>query len=845
MDSDSRSNKSPATCNKLGKQIDLRTVAEKDKYQLLEMIERRCLDLCQQLYEKYLTDATIQREIAYAMIVTARQDNNIRTADSQTLRDLYDIQIRNENEFKSTVETMTNTLPNHALDLKFDLVIREYTQDGIEIQPGQPIPRKKVIHQQVPGIPPNTNVQVKRTSPVAIEHAFLTNHPPIPPQNNPTIVRISSKKNSLASAIVSNQPHQPSMVSVTVALPDKSSSRANNRKVIGASKSRDHSRNKRPLPKIKIESNSLMKLAGPVTTKAASRPFKRDSVNSACILDYNFENHSKQNTQNQSHRNSRIINVNTNMQTTLTKSHHPSSTKHKPNSHSRGKSLTEDSLSAIRNININGAVKIKRIIGSKENSKRHSFSSHADIPDGQNQATRIIGDNNHRVSMVNHNADQSSAIDNSIEFKKFDSKKNLNVYSSINKGKPSFESNKNHVYVDLKKSYALAEGSNPQAVIKKQPENKLFSSSFILVKEDNKNEPIATNGSEKTDNIQSTYINAMNKMKHGGIPMAQGKRLSGSLNLGQRLEKLKAKMSMAMKSDQQLNPDTARSHQTQGSQFGNEQYQSFQTGLKNQLDSNDTKRNYSSHNPLSLNMKESFLKNNSGKKGNFSKFNREPSERPQFYTQESGQVIFKKKTPNMRHSYTSNLMARPSDNQFSLLQNKIGTKTISKKGETNSSATNIRLNSIQRSNQQISGPQDMPQRRGSSHSRNVISGKNSYRGYLGGRKPFTSNLKNSNVIQTNSNVGSVQNNAFQMPKHSVYSQQNNRMMRSSEYKISQSSQQNQLFGVTSGRYISSSKATTTPTNNIISSRGRNFAGTVTNSQGRISIKNGSNTIRFS
>lgn len=133
MDSDSRSNKSPATCNKLGKQIDLRTVAEKDKYQLLEMIERRCLDLCQQLYEKYLTDATIQREIAYAMIVTARQDNNIRTADSQTLRDLYDIQIRNENEFKSTVETMTNTLPNYALDLKFDLVIREYTQDGIEI----------------------------------------------------------------------------------------------------------------------------------------------------------------------------------------------------------------------------------------------------------------------------------------------------------------------------------------------------------------------------------------------------------------------------------------------------------------------------------------------------------------------------------------------------------------------------------------------------------------------------------------------------------------------------------------------------------------------------------------
>ena len=112
---------------------------------MLELIERRCLDLCQQLYEKFLTDATIQKEVAYALIVTARHENNIKQADHPLLREIFGIKVRNEAQFKQTIETIIHQMPNQAHNLKFDLVVREYNKEGVEIQPGQaPVVRKAV-----------------------------------------------------------------------------------------------------------------------------------------------------------------------------------------------------------------------------------------------------------------------------------------------------------------------------------------------------------------------------------------------------------------------------------------------------------------------------------------------------------------------------------------------------------------------------------------------------------------------------------------------------------------------------------------------------------------------------
>jgi hypothetical protein len=147
IDSETRSSHfSPAPANKLSKLIEIRNLSEFDKYQLIELIERRCLDLTQQLYLKYLSCATIQKEIAYAILVVARQENNILNADNNVLRELYGVTIRNEAEFKSTVETLSVTLPNNSINLQFDLVIREYTEEGLEIVPGMPHPHQVLSH---------------------------------------------------------------------------------------------------------------------------------------------------------------------------------------------------------------------------------------------------------------------------------------------------------------------------------------------------------------------------------------------------------------------------------------------------------------------------------------------------------------------------------------------------------------------------------------------------------------------------------------------------------------------------------------------------------------------------
>jgi hypothetical protein len=272
------------------------------------------------------------------------------------------------------------------------------------------------------------------------------------------------------------------------------------------------------LPKILIDSDPKKTIAN-----TRSRVQGRESANSACVLDYNFENSSKNRlltsnpplrqkglvSANQSNNNSRVLQVNTKPVTTLTQSQHPSSTKNvvkRRKGHSRGKSLTEESLSGIRNIH-SQAMKIKRIvgIGSNQESKRPSFSSQAGGVDNLRTATRIIGDNNHRLTFK-----REDKGDSNLKFK--DSSKNLNVYSTMLNGDPAgkvLENNKNHVYVDLKKSYALAENTNtnsnantiPNAnananvssVRQSRADNKLFSSSFVLVKDENVNKSFVGN----------------------------------------------------------------------------------------------------------------------------------------------------------------------------------------------------------------------------------------------------------------------------------------------------------------------------------------------------------------
>lgn len=102
---------------------------------LVENIERRCLDLAQQVSFRYLTDATIQKEMAYLIVAAARRDNGVIDYDSEFLREFFQVEIREEQDFNSKLSLILDECPDLSNQLLFDLVIRQYTPDGREIVP--------------------------------------------------------------------------------------------------------------------------------------------------------------------------------------------------------------------------------------------------------------------------------------------------------------------------------------------------------------------------------------------------------------------------------------------------------------------------------------------------------------------------------------------------------------------------------------------------------------------------------------------------------------------------------------------------------------------------------------
>lgn len=109
---------------------DLET-EEKDK--ILDKLERRCLDLAKQIFEKFHTDPTKQREVAYMIIRTARREAGFVDYDSDMLREFYKMEISDEKELRKSSKKLT--LDCKPQRLKFDLVVRMYDPDGQEMIP--------------------------------------------------------------------------------------------------------------------------------------------------------------------------------------------------------------------------------------------------------------------------------------------------------------------------------------------------------------------------------------------------------------------------------------------------------------------------------------------------------------------------------------------------------------------------------------------------------------------------------------------------------------------------------------------------------------------------------------
>ena len=120
--------------------------------------------------------------------------------------------------------------------------------------------------------------------------------------------------------------------------------------IAGTRASKEVSLERKPLPKIKIDSDPLSKPISSQTNKISLKHQERDSVNSTSVLDYNFENYNKNkaliSTQKFDKEKFNLTNTITtatyNTVSNLSKSEHPTNVKMSNNSHVRGKSLAED-----------------------------------------------------------------------------------------------------------------------------------------------------------------------------------------------------------------------------------------------------------------------------------------------------------------------------------------------------------------------------------------------------------------------------------------------------------------------------------------------------------------------
>ena len=82
-----------------------------------------------------MSDATCQKEVAYLAVVLARKEAGILNYDTELMRDYYKVEIRNGGQFSSSLNEIAVECKDNSDNLKFDLVIRKYREDGTEIIP--------------------------------------------------------------------------------------------------------------------------------------------------------------------------------------------------------------------------------------------------------------------------------------------------------------------------------------------------------------------------------------------------------------------------------------------------------------------------------------------------------------------------------------------------------------------------------------------------------------------------------------------------------------------------------------------------------------------------------------
>lgn len=123
---------------------DVKELNVDDICMITDLVERRCFDLCQQISFNFLTDANIQKEIAFLIFCIAREEAKIENSkiSLERLKTLFEVQIRDKKLFDHFQIILSQVCPSNTMNFKFDLVFRVYDNMGNEILP---LPLTKLV----------------------------------------------------------------------------------------------------------------------------------------------------------------------------------------------------------------------------------------------------------------------------------------------------------------------------------------------------------------------------------------------------------------------------------------------------------------------------------------------------------------------------------------------------------------------------------------------------------------------------------------------------------------------------------------------------------------------------
>jgi hypothetical protein len=182
-----------------GERVDVKRMGQDRKNELVESMERRCLDLAQQISKNFLSDATVQKEIAFLVVATSRKEHGVVMYNSEFIQEYYRVILRDRVEFEKSVVQLMEECKSNADHLQFDLVIRHYNQQGAEILPEHLMRQAQKKHQMMVEL-------AKEKLKEQAQPAPLQGAVPAPSPNHQTQLTTTPEPNGQEQAKSSNSP---------------------------------------------------------------------------------------------------------------------------------------------------------------------------------------------------------------------------------------------------------------------------------------------------------------------------------------------------------------------------------------------------------------------------------------------------------------------------------------------------------------------------------------------------------------------------------------------------------------------------------------------------------------